>query len=44
VNYITNLDAWRLENVSMQGGIKPAPQNSFTESTVTDPASDDLPF
>jgi hypothetical protein len=44
VNYITNLDAWRLESASMQGGVKPAPQPSFTESTAGEPASDDLPF
>ena len=43
-NYITNLDAWRMESVSMQG----SPANSGSYADVPPPAAgesiDDLPF
>jgi hypothetical protein len=45
VNYITNLDAWRMESVNLQS--EAAPQNnSNTEYTPADMPSgaDDLPF
>jgi Domain of unknown function (DUF3127) len=44
VNYITNLDAWRMENVSMQGVAKPAAQPTGFSPAAPDAVVDDLPF
>lgn len=44
VNYITNLDAWRIESVSMQGAAKPAAQPSGFSPAAPDAVVDDLPF
>jgi len=43
VNYITNLDAWRIEQVSMQQDAATASQSMPTADFQAD-ASDDLPF
>jgi hypothetical protein len=43
VNYITNLDAWRIEQVSMQQDAATASQPMPTADFQAD-ASDDLPF
>ncbi len=43
VNYITNLDAWRIEQVSMQQDAAPANQPMQAADFQAD-ASDDLPF
>jgi hypothetical protein len=44
VNYITNLDAWRIESVSMQGAAKPAAQSTGFSPAPPDAVVDDLPF
>ena len=50
VNYITNLDAWRIEQVQMGGGsassgVDPIPDYSAPASPATPPDFvDDLPF
>ena len=48
VTYITNLDAWRIEQMLQAGG-KPAPDNDYLEpldtfSSTAPDAVDDLPF
>jgi hypothetical protein len=43
VNYITNLDAWRIEQVSMQQESGQSGQPPVSTDTQMD-ASDDLPF
>jgi hypothetical protein len=44
VNYITNLDAWRIESMSMQGAAKPAAQPTGFSPAPPDAVVDDLPF
>ncbi len=45
VNYITNLDAWRIESMSMQGAAaKPAAQSTGFSPAAPDAVVDDLPF
>jgi ribosomal protein L19 len=47
VNYITNLDAWRIENVNMQtqDNSQPAGNNSYsTTANASADIPDDLPF
>jgi hypothetical protein len=44
VNYITNLDAWRIESAGMQGMAKPAAQNTSFTPAAPDTVVDDLPF
>lgn len=45
VNYITNLDAWRIEQVSMQQDAPPpAPSAPSTAAGGQSDVSDDLPF
>ena len=47
VNYITNLDAWRLENVNMQTQESPSTSASTAYSTsgnISGDMPDDLPF
>jgi len=49
VNYITNLDAWRIEQVLQTGGDKSVTDNEYMEPLDTFSASspdaiDDLPF
>lgn len=42
-NYITNLDAWRMEQVKIAQDNSPAPE-TFSQQNFTEEASDDLPF
>ena len=44
VNYITNLDAWRIESAGMQGSAKPAAQAAGFTPAAPDTVVDDLPF
>jgi len=47
INYITNLDAWRLENVNMQTQESPSASASTAYSTsgnISGDMPDDLPF
>jgi len=47
INYITNLDAWRLENVNMQTQESPSTSASTAYSTsgnISGDMPDDLPF
>ncbi|HMO62130.1 MAG TPA: DUF3127 domain-containing protein [Ferruginibacter sp.] len=49
INYITNLDAWRIEQVLQPGTAKPATDNEYLEpldtfSATPPDAIDDLPF
>lgn len=45
VNYITNLDAWRMESVNLQQQEPIAAPNDFTLSEApSSPVGDDLPF
>ncbi len=46
VNYITNLDAWRIEQVSMQQDASPAASSSSAapQPSAQSDVSDDLPF
>ena len=47
VNYITNLDAWRIENINMQtqDNSQPAGNNSYsTTANASADIPDDLPF
>jgi len=47
INYITNLDAWRLENVNMQTQESPSSSASTAYSTsgnISGDMPDDLPF
>ena len=47
INYITNLDAWRLENVNMQTQESPSTSASTaysTSGTISGDMPDDLPF
>ena len=49
VNYITNLDAWRIEQVLQPGTAKPSTDNEYLEpldtfSAAPPDAIDDLPF
>ncbi|MCO5239215.1 MAG: DUF3127 domain-containing protein [Chitinophagaceae bacterium] len=45
VNYITNLDAWRMESVNLQQQEPVAAPNDFTLSEApSSPVGDDLPF
>ena len=45
-NYITNLDAWRMEAVALGGGVAPSDAGAYFDMPAGDPAegSDDLPF
>lgn len=42
-NYITNLDAWRMEQVKIAQDNNTAPE-TFSQQNFTEEASDDLPF
>jgi hypothetical protein len=42
-NYITNLDAWRIE-AFVPSGAQSAPPDNFIDPPTPDMASDDLPF
>ena len=42
-NYITNLDAWRMEQVKLAQENN-ASTETFVQQNITDDASDDLPF
>ena len=44
VNYITNLDAWRIEQVGMQQEAAPSATQSTPGTDFQSDASDDLPF
>lgn len=44
VNYITNLDAWRIEQVSMQQDAPSAAPSAPTQAPSQSDVSDDLPF
>lgn len=49
INYITNLDAWRIEQILQPGNAKPATDNEYLEpldtfSATPPDAIDDLPF
>lgn len=44
VNYITNLDAWRIEQVSMQQDAPPPPPAQQPAQGIQQDVSDDLPF
>ena len=45
-NYITNLDAWRMEAVALGGNVAPSDAGAYFDMPTGDPAegSDDLPF
>ena len=45
-NYITNLDAWRMEAVALGGNEAPSDAGAYFDMPAGDPgdASDDLPF
>ena len=45
-NYITNLDAWRMEAVALGGSEAPSDAGAYFDMPAGDPAegSDDLPF
>ena len=44
-NYITNLDAWRMEHTQSTGGFTAAPQTAPTGTVMQDMnTDDDLPF
>jgi hypothetical protein len=45
-NYITNLDAWRMEAVALGGNVAPSDAGAYFDMPAGDPAegSDDLPF
>lgn len=43
-NYITNLDAWRMESVKLSQDNNASNTDTFTPPAFTDNASDDLPF
>ncbi len=44
-NYITNLDAWRIEHTSaVQNKTQPKPTSAVSSNSVTDEVTDDLPF
>ncbi|MBP6144778.1 MAG: DUF3127 domain-containing protein [Sediminibacterium sp.] len=45
-NYITNLDAWRMEAVALGGDTAPSDAGAYFDMPAGDPgdASDDLPF
>lgn len=43
-NYITNLDAWRMESVKLSQDSNASNTDTFTPPAFTDNASDDLPF
>ena len=42
-NYITNLDAWRMEAVQLGGNTAPTETNTYFD-IPTNEAGDDLPF
>lgn len=44
VNYITNLDAWRMEAINLQQTDAPGTVNEFTPTEISSPQEDDLPF
>lgn len=44
VNYITNLDAWRIEQVSMQQEAAPSGPSPSASADFQSDVSDDLPF
>jgi hypothetical protein len=45
-NYITNLDAWRMEAVALGGDVAPSDASAYFDMPAGDPGdtSDDLPF
>ncbi len=43
-NYITNLDAWRMETVKLGQQAPPPPANNFSAIPPASDAVDDLPF
>jgi hypothetical protein len=45
-NYITNLDAWRMEAVALGGDVAPSDAGAYFDMPAGDPGdtSDDLPF
>lgn len=43
-NYITNLDAWRIEYASVMGGAQPSYTDAPASDNVADSDEDDLPF
>jgi hypothetical protein len=45
-NYITNLDAWRMEAVALGGDVAPSDAGAYFDMPAGDPgdANDDLPF
>ncbi len=43
-NYITNLDAWRMETVKLGQQAPPPPTNNFSAIPPASDAVDDLPF
>ncbi len=43
-NYITNLDAWRMETVKLSQQAPPPPANNFSAIPPASDAVDDLPF
>lgn len=45
VNYITNLDAWRMESINLQQQDAVTPVNEYTPGEISStPQEDDLPF
>jgi len=43
-NYITNLDAWRMETVKMGQDVSPSDNTNYSDMPPTLDAVDDLPF